>query len=194
MHDAATKMGIGPLLDISSKSQDPLGKALSAFNIEVELWSGRHVRLEVAYQASKVFERGGPFRDLLALEPKQARRDPRLRSSGQLLGFDLEGVPFPSFPVRAFYDWLFVRTLADRPEIVSRLRAFSGFTDIEFSPKRSVNSQAHAIAAVVALDVRGWLRRAARSFDGFSLLLEEDIGNEQVERTNGVSLDRLSFE
>jgi hypothetical protein len=170
-HSTARSLGIGDLLEVSTKSDDPLGVSLSAFNLGVPLDRGGHASLEAVYQSCKVFEHGGPYSDLVFLEPQQARRDARLRTSGALIGFRFGDREYPLNPARAFYDWLFIRALVRKPEIVARLNRFNGFTDIEFNPDRSVSTQAHAVAAVVSLQRRGWLESAARSFAGFAEVL-----------------------
>src|SRR5687768_14143890 len=65
LHDAAAKRGLSPLLEVSTKSEVKLGQRLSAFNLPVQLADGTKVPLECVFQGSKVFERGGPFSDLL---------------------------------------------------------------------------------------------------------------------------------
>ena len=63
LHETATTRGLGPLLEISSKSDDKVGRNLSAFHLKIAL-DGRETTVECAYQGSKVFEHGGPFVDL----------------------------------------------------------------------------------------------------------------------------------
>jgi GrpB-like predicted nucleotidyltransferase (UPF0157 family) len=72
------------LLEISSKSDREIGRRLSAFHQRIHLKDGRVVSLECAFQGSKVFESGGPFADLLDTEPRDAKRDVRLKVSASL--------------------------------------------------------------------------------------------------------------
>ena len=81
LHDAAKKAGFEPLLEVSSKSGEIAGRHLSAFHLVVMSKFG-NMPLENAFQGSKVFERGGPYTDLFEVEPREAKRDPRLRESG----------------------------------------------------------------------------------------------------------------
>ena len=62
LHAAALKLpGISRVLEVSSKSREELGVALSAFNLTfTTLKHNRTFSVECAYQGSKVFERGGP--------------------------------------------------------------------------------------------------------------------------------------
>jgi len=174
LHATAAKRGLGPLLEISTKSEDALGQALSAFNFEVPFGPGRVAKLEAVYHSSKVFQNGGPFPDLVAREPRDAKRDPRLTSHGDLVGFAFGGSVYPLVPRRAFYDWLYLRALNTRHDLLARTADYEGFTDIEFNPERSVNSQAHAVALAVSLYRRGWLPPVARRFSRLVDILSHD--------------------
>ena len=69
------------VLEISTKSMDPVGVKLSAFNLKFwheELQEYRNI--ENVFQSSKVFEGGGPYRDLLDVHTRTAKRDERLIS------------------------------------------------------------------------------------------------------------------
>ena len=105
LHEAAEKKGLSPLLEISSKSEEILGQRLSAFSLEVETEIGK-ISLEAAFQGSKVFEEGGPFTDIYKKSSREAKKDPRIRNSGKLIGFNYFGVEWPIIPKTAFYDWL----------------------------------------------------------------------------------------
>ena len=113
LHRAAAEAGLSSVLEVSSKSEHGLGQAFSAFRLKVRGPGGGMVTLEGAYQGSKRFTHGGPYPDLMAVEPKDAKRDPRLRSSGELVCFEFLGERWPLEPTFAFYDWLFMRALID---------------------------------------------------------------------------------
>jgi hypothetical protein len=151
LHVAAALRGYGPLLEVSTKSSSKLGEKLSAFNLKFQLEDGRELFLESAYQGSKVFERGGPFRDIYLKSSREAKRDDRLRNSGNIVGFSFEGQEFPAEPKAAFYDWLYVRALAPHRSYLRKLEEYMGFTDIEFNPGKSINCQARSLALFVAL-------------------------------------------
>lgn len=168
LHDAASAVGLAPLLEISTKSEEKLGTRLSAFSLKVSTDEGGEVHLENAFQASKRFEQGGPFLDLLTVHPRDAKRDPRLRSSGELRGFDWRGFNWPLVPRTVFYDWLYISALAPHEEFLEeRLAGYKGFTDIEFNPKRSINCQARACAVLSSLLSLGLLREATESPEAF---------------------------
>src|SRR5690349_866200 len=138
LHEAASAGGYSPLLEISTKGDEKLGQHLSAFHLRVQTRRGE-IPLESAFQGSKVFERGGPYHDLYAVEARAAKRDPRVRDSGNVIGFDFDGLRFPSEPKTAFYDWLYIKSLAEHTDwLKPRLARFAGFTDIEFNPERSL--------------------------------------------------------
>lgn len=174
LHSAASKRGLLPLLEVSSKSDEKLGTRLSAFNLKVDLDEGSSVPLENAFQASKVFSNGGPFVDLLWVEPRDAKRDERLSSSGKLIGFNFQGQEFPLIPKTAFYDWLYIRALYPHREFLARLQQYKGFTDIEFNPSKSINCQARSCATFVSLDRLDILRQCAQSSSYFMHVLLPD--------------------
>lgn len=164
LHESA---GAGPLLEISSKSTEPLGVKLSAFNLRFETPAGP-IPLECAFQGSKVFERGGPFEDLYDATPRDAKRDERLVSSGKLVAFELHGERFPLEPKTFFYDWIYARAVDAQADLRAGIRAFAGFTDIEFNPQRSVNCQAQSAARYAGLALAGKLEPALSSPERFA--------------------------
>jgi len=155
LHAAAAQRNIANVLEISSKSPNTLGIQLSAFNLKFPMRDGHHISIENVFQSSKIFENGGPYLDLLQASAKDAKTDPRLRSSGQLRGFCLADIAWPLQPVTAFYDWLYLTALQSSPDLSSQLLEYDGFSDIEFNPNRSLNCQAASAALYVALVNRG---------------------------------------
>ena len=167
LHDAARKeLGVQDILEISRKSESALGVALSAFNLSMDI-RGTRRPVECVYQASKVFAKGGPYQDLLDMRPGAARKDDRLRNSGNLRGFRFENEVWGLAPQTAFYDYLYVRALYEAREMNSSLRSADAFTDIAFNPARSVSCQARAAALFVLLDVDGLVEDAILSRDAF---------------------------
>ena len=153
LHQAAVSQGVceNPL-EISSKSELALGRNLSAFNLKTRLRNGRQVSVENMYQSSKVFQVGGPYRDLLFVSPKEAKQDPRLKESGNVVGFQWRPDSlWPLEPKSLFYDWVYLKTLEQNLELAEQLQDFDGFTDIEFNPAKSFNCQARACALWLGL-------------------------------------------
>jgi hypothetical protein len=174
MHEVAAIKGYAPLLEVSTKSEIKMGKRLSAFNLPVELNDGSTTTLECAFQGSKVFEKGGPYPDIYRITSLEAKKDGRLRSSGGVIGFDFDGLIFPSEPKTAFYDWLYSRALAPHKEYLARLEDFAGFTDIEFNPEKSINCQARSCALFVSLCRKGLLEAALSSPAKFIEIVSAD--------------------
>lgn len=155
------------VLEISSKSENPLGVALSAFNLKMAVPSlEQRVPLECIFQGGKVFSAGGPYTDLYNATAWDAKRDPRLKSSGMLKGFWFDGKTFPLVPRTAFYNWLYVNALMENPHLADELIQYDGFTDIEFNPDKSMNCQAEAAALYVTLAHKNLLERC-RVFEDF---------------------------
>ena len=83
------KYGFSHVLELSSKSGNKLSFPLSPLSLKVtNEHDGQAYSVENALQASKVFENGGPYLDLLTVAPRQAKKDERLTTSGELIGYD----------------------------------------------------------------------------------------------------------
>lgn len=171
LHQAAARAGYSSLLEISSKSEQKLGQHLSAFHLKVHAESVGDIRMEAAFQGSKVFERGGPYTDLYSAEGKVAKRDPRLHESGRLTSFRFNGFSFPLEPKTIFYDWLYVTAIFPHRDWLERLYKYAGFTDIEFNPSKSINCQARSCALFVSLMKNGLLQQAVASPKAFTELI-----------------------
>jgi hypothetical protein len=179
LHSAAQSRFPGMrLLEISTKSPDSVGRSLSAFNLSVKSDVGR-VPLECAYQASKCFARGGPFRDLLTAEPREAKGDERLRTSGSLVAFEWAGVRWPLQPTTAFYDFLYIGAVRQRAELFDQALTFDAFTDIAFNPEKSAGCQARSIALMVSLHRLGELEAALADRDVFCARVAGQVGRSQ---------------
>lgn len=190
LHEAAARLGYSPLLEVSTKSDERVGQHLSAFHLKVHSAFG-DIPLECAFQGSKVFERGGPYTDLFAVDPRAAKRDPRLRDSGALVAFEFQGMRFPLEPKTVFYDWLYIGAIFPHREWLSRLSKFVGFTDIEFNPERSINCQARSIALFFSLKSNDLLEGAMESPGSFLQVLSEH--EYEVHRTKSVAQEQLAY-
>ena len=146
------------VLEISSKSEVEYGVLASAFNLPVKTIEGKKIcTLESLFQSCKKFEKGGPYKDILALDSLDAKKDKRLKNSGDLLCFEYKGEVWSLEPKTHFYDWIYINALNQNKDIVEKIIKYDAFTDIEFNPKKSVNNQARAAALFVSLYRRGML-------------------------------------
>jgi len=159
LHEAIhEKYGFKNILEVSSKSQDQLGIDLSAFNLMIfDKKSNKKFSVECAFQSSKVFEKGGPFIDLLDRTSREAKKDHRLKESGELLKFIFYDREWDLLPRTAFYDWLYINALNANPQYHEKLTQYQAFTDIEFNPEKSINCQANSIAMFLSLKQKGLL-------------------------------------
>lgn len=133
-------------LEISTKSESALGRSLSAFNLRLD---GTY--LENVFQSSKIFENGGPYKDLLQVSPKDAKHDERLQNSGKLIAFAYAGKRFPLEPKTVFYDYIYLKAVLYSKINCNELVKYNGFTDIEFHPNRSINTQARSVSILLLL-------------------------------------------
>lgn len=181
LHEMALReYGLKNPLEVSSKSEDPLGVALSSFNLKFTTKLGRTLTVEAAFQGSKVFELGGPFVDIFEKSPIDAKRDERLRSSGPLTKFSFFGADWALEPKTAFYDWLYINALLKNPEILDQVTDRDGFTDIEFNHERSINCQARSAALYCALYHTDRLNFALESRENFLALYKGRVSDPHV--------------
>lgn len=162
------------VLEISSHSPEEIGVKLSAFHLPIRLNSGKTVSVECAFQAGKIFQNGGPYLDLLEGTSRAAKRDPRLRESGRIVGFEFEGERFPTFPMTCFYDWLYIKALTENPTLGDALMEYDAFTDIVFNPSKSLNCQAEAASIYVALRKANLLDQAMANKKSFIRIVYEE--------------------
>ena len=139
------------VLEVSSKSESDLGIMLSAFNLQINLRNGHKASVESLYQSSKVFEHGGPYDDIRYKSPIEAKRDERLKNSGDVIAFEHQGDRWGIEPKTAFYNWLYLNVLNLNGDLKNQVLEYDAFTDIEFNPKKSFSCQANAIALYVSL-------------------------------------------
>jgi len=168
LHESAKKEGIKQILEVSTKSSNKIGWALSAFNLMVEFDGDKQISLECAFQGSKVFEGGVQYKDIYLKESIEAKKDIRLKNSGDIIGFEFEGEFWENEPKTAFYDWMYINALyKNHQDIVEELLEYRAFSDIEFNPKKSINCQAKSCAILVSLINIGLIDKALSSKDNF---------------------------
>ena len=129
------------IIEISTKSHDPLGVKLSAFNLKLDGYP-----LECVFQSSKVFEGNIQFASLLFEEPKTAKQYIRENVTLPLIGFRYKNEFFETLPRTLFYDYIYISALLQSNIDVSNIANYDIFTDIEFNEKKAYNCQARACA------------------------------------------------
>ncbi|MDN5565168.1 MAG: hypothetical protein L0G25_00095 [Psychrobacter sp.] len=175
------KYGFSNVLELSSKSGNKLSFLLSPLSLqltnEYNEHSGQHCSVENAFQSSMVFEYGGPFTDLLTVAPRQAKKDERLITSGELIGYNYFGLEWSVEPLTTFYDWLYVTALKQNPLLAEQVMQYQAFTNIEFNPAKSIHCSAYALAMFVALSKRELLDGIEDPMTFFNLYHEFKVSN-----------------
>lgn len=180
LHKTAKMCGFFPVLEISSKSQEKVGVNLSAFNLCLTMKDEKRTfTVETAFQGSKVFERGGPYKDLIGMDSRSAKKDARLKESGNLIAFEFFGKRFPITPRTFFYDWVYVNALYQNPELSERIEDYAAFSDIEFNPEWSINCQAYSAALYVSLSINRCLDDALLSPRSFLKITKGQYGSQR---------------
>lgn len=171
----------GKILEISTKSPIPLGRQLSAFNLTYKCKDDTYRPLEVVFQASKLFENGLQYFDLLDKSPFDVKHDQRLRGSGRIIEFRLDDTVFPTVPSTFFYDWLYTNAIYSNHDLQNDLLSYSAFSDIAFNPQRSINCQARSAAIVIGLICANKLDEAMSSPETFKRTVYGiDVQTEQL--------------
>jgi len=139
------------LLEISSRSPDPIGNRLSAFNLNISL-EGHLFPVESVYQSAKCFESAGPNLSLRTMSPPDAKLFYRGKKVGHLSHFFFENENWPLVSYPNFYDYLYIRALIES-KLHSLTSPYSGFTDSAYvTPKlnptepKIANCQARSMA------------------------------------------------
>lgn len=171
------KYGFKNVLELSTKSGNKLSFPLSPYSLQITNDDGQKYSVENAFQASKVFEQGGAYLDLLTEKPRQARKDDRLISSGELTGYDYFGMEWGVEPLTTFYDWLYINALKQHPELHEEVIQYQAFTDISFNPKKSVHCAAYSLAMFVALHKRDLLQGVEDPGTFYDLVTEFELSN-----------------
>ncbi|OXM83690.1 DarT1-associated NADAR antitoxin family protein [Paenibacillus rigui] len=155
------------ILEISSKSENELGVALSAFNLTIETKNNKSFSVETAFQSSKVFEHGGPYTDLLGHNSREAKKDQRLKNSGKLIRFQYFNRTWSLEPKTLFYDWLYINALSLNKELSTSILKYDAFSDIEFNPEKSINCQARSAALYISLSRKNLLTYVLESTENY---------------------------
>ena len=142
------KINIKNILEISSKSDNEIGRLASAFNLSL-FWENSNSTIESFYQGSKVFTNGGPYTDLYDKKSIISKKDQRLKNSGDLIGFSFFNEKWSL--EEDFYTWLYLVSLSQNQKILENLVNYDAFTDIEFNHDKSFNCQAYSAAYYVSL-------------------------------------------
>lgn len=188
LHREAANLGFNNILEASSKSEQEIGIMLSAFFLK----NIKGCPVENLFQSSKVFENGGPYRDLLTVTPREAKKDERLKTSGKMVEFSFNQKSFPLEPKSLFYDWLYLNVLFSDRNLALREaffeRKFDAFSDIEFNPEKSFSCQARTLALCVSLYENECVKAFISDPVGFS---DEFNLYQKAENKNSLQIDFL---
>lgn len=181
------------VLEISSKSLVQLGISLSAFNLMIRTKNNKEFSVETAFQASKVFEHGGPYLDLYEKSSRDAKKDPRIKDSGKLLYFQFFNRKWELQPKTLFYDWLYINALGMNKDLCEKLIEYDAFTDIEFNPEKSINCQANSAALYISLYKTDLLRAALSSVEKFKEIVNGQKAINEHKPNEEKKIQQLSF-
>lgn len=104
---------------------------------------------------------------MLNVAPNKAKKDPRLKNSGLLKAFILDGKEYPLIPRTAFYDYIYIKALMTNKDLWDEIDMYDAFSDVWFNPEKSLNCQTEAMALFRGLKDSGQLENAIKSYDDF---------------------------
>ena len=157
------------ILETSVVSAEDKGKWLSSFFLKLRLPDGKLAPIESVFHGCKKYKEGGPYTDIMEMKPSEAKKDPRIKNSGDFLGFEFCNHKFPKTPRTAFYDWLVCCALfqSHNRGLLNEARKHSAFSDVMFFPEHSLNSPAASLARIVTLLNMELIGTKLISFDEF---------------------------
>lgn len=158
----------GKILEVSTVSPDPLGKKLAGVFLLGKNENGSEVPVMTIFESAKVFERGGPYRDLLEKDPSEVAKDERLINSGRLLGFHYQNESYSLSPRNLFFDWIYMSALYKEKALHEEIAQYDIVTDIEYSMNNMFASSARACAYFISLSHAGLLDESMKNIDSFS--------------------------
>ena len=170
LHEQAKRKGIHPILEVSTKSPEEVGRRLSAFSLKIDV-EGVMRSLESVYQGSKVFAGSGQHEFLMDVDPFKAKKEVRSLGRGPIISFRFMGKDYPTEPKNAFYDWLYIRAISPHEDWIRKNLHYAAYSDIEFTPDKSINCQGRAVAEFHALALRGSAMDCAYDFETFRNML-----------------------
>ena len=108
-------------LEISTKSDKDIGVKLSALNLILKTSTGSD-SVENIYQSSKVID------------------------DGKIVSFKYNDCIFENEPTGMFYDYIYMYAFLQNKDLIHDFIQYDIFSDIEFNPNKSLNTQARAAA------------------------------------------------
>lgn len=166
------QLWINQILEISTKSDDPLWIALSAFNLRSHVLTWIYT-VESIFQWSKVFITWWPYEDFFTMHGREIKKDQRYINWTKLIEFKLLWEIRPLYPSTAFYDWLYVNALILNKELWDKIMNYSAFTDIEFNPTKKFNCQAKSASLFVGLKNKKIINDSFISKDEFITITDK---------------------
>lgn len=154
------------VLEASSKAPTELGKSLSPFYLMTKE-DGKSFPVENVFQASKVFQTGGPFLSLLEMPAIKAKTTSITKTHGLLLYYEYRNKRYPIEPRGWLYDWIYMNALSNHPDLVEQISQYNAFTDIAFNPKTGSTCQAKCLAIYKSLAKKDLLKSALSSIPAF---------------------------
>lgn len=157
LHSVIKKSGIDNVLEVSRKSEDEVGRKLSAFNLMLEV-NGIKSSVEGYYHGSKVFNGNIKLEDCIKMNPKDSKRYVKEKIENnnlKLSGFEFNGKKFDLDSKSMCYDYIYILALNQNEELSNEILKYDCFTDIAYNQTKSIACQARTCALFKYLKNKG---------------------------------------
>ena len=101
--------------------------------------------------------------------------------------FKYKDIEFPNYPIGMYYDYLYMCALYQHNDLREELFNYDYFTDIEFNPNKSKNTQARAAAIFKTLEYNNETRSLLlhmKDFQDYYYVKQHEINTYKNEKIN----------
>lgn len=156
------------LLNASFSSRDKFSNLVNPYNLVVDYNSNNFYPIENVFLASEVFKNGGPYKDLLTMKAKDARKDPRITDFKEFEGYYHKGMIFFSSEAQDLYNYLFASALKNtESEIAKKLLTYDAFFDGNQTANTYKLNSSISLAVYKGLVNQGLLEKALENKKSF---------------------------
>lgn len=162
LHKEIRNSGYGKIIEVSTKSEDEIGRKLSPLNLMVCI-DDESLPMESYYQGSKVFDDNGckiklsECEHILPWKTKQFIRETVKERNLKLVEFDFKGNKFDLSSKGMCFDYIYILGLIQNESLGDYIMNYEVFTDLMFKKETGIGCQARSCALYKYLRTNGLL-------------------------------------
>lgn len=175
LHSEIRKSGYDKVIEVSTKSEDEIGRKLSPFNLMVSI-NGERLPVESYYHGSKVFDDSGVNVRLTECEhmkpckTKQFVRETVKERNLKLVGFETNDKKFELSSKGMCFDYLYILGLTQNEDLADYIMKKDVFTDLMFKREKGIGCQARSCALYKYLRTNGLVEQFISNPHEFSYI------------------------